>query len=665
MTSCVSEEILEPDTGENGDGVNNEEGDALLSIKLYVDNAPPQTRADETYMNLTQEKEIKDVRVILYGTDGKAAYINDYDIGDPNQWYDISPPLYQTKSIRVKPQDYDIAVLVNYKNSWGYYTGNYNVNTSIALRTSQLGHDKDVLTDTPLDFAAGGAPYTAAKTMAMQTLTGSFDTPPAYASADYIKGNYRFFMSNADGLLHVGGEQIKRTEKEAEDNPLTLYVERAVAKVGFLRNENVRVADYFAVTNVFATNDNVPYKPFHEMVFDNDFDLVSWRTDMINMKTYPIRQKAQIAPFPIGSGEGLSMEVDVTDRRDRYAVDPNHTTAVSGIGGELFVIPDDGDDPIYAGTVSAPVWSGYSAAYLGLPLRVGKGYASDTDIDLSVDSYDHFEYVTENTVTPANYNTATATNILVRVQIGAYFVYGPRRDGQPQDRSITPFANVNIEYYRSDFFGDYAVYKGKIYPLEVLVEWLYEVNSNGSITSPDGEMVARPLLFYDPRIDYSFLKNEEGYLGKNYFDEAGIFPISPDELIADFGERDDPDPVKKEMRDKLIENIKIEQNGPDLTVSTKAAGEIHGVKFFKDGMNYYRVPVRHFSDVQSPDADSYGRYGVVRNNTYVMRLDAINGLGEPTPGTGEIEEEEPDKFLSVSFRVLPWVDRIHEVIVEE
>lgn len=71
------------------------------------------------------------------------------------------------------------------------------------------------------------------------------------------------------------------------------------------------------------------------------------------------------------------------------------------------------------------------------------------------------------------------------------------------------------------------------------------------------------------------------------------------------------------------------------------------VTFHKAGLNIYRIPIRHFGaeDVAKTD---YGYYGVVRNNTYNIIINSING-----PGTNTPDEE----YISSQIIVNPWFER--------
>ena len=94
--------------------------------------------------------------------------------------------------------------------------------------------------------------------------------------------------------------------------------------------------------------------------------------------------------------------------------------------------------------------------------------------------------------------------------------------------------------------------------------------------------------------------------------------------------------------------------------TSKKVGDL---EYNADGINYYRILIRHFNDTQEPGKMAYGRFGVVRNNVYKLTLVSIAG-----PGSIDIPKPEgPDdkeQFLSVSIEVLPWVVREQQVVIE-
>ena len=114
------------------------------------------------------------------------------------------------------------------------------------------------------------------------------------------------------------------------------------------------------------------------------------------------------------------------------------------------------------------------------------------------------------------------------------------------------------------------------------------------------------------------------------------------------------------------------------------------VNLYIDGICYYEVRIRHF-DYQDlgleneaafhlPYENSYvgesgatkeddsamlGRYGLVRNNSYVIALNGIAGPGSPTvPTPGDKTDDDPDPYnLNATINVLKWTQRTQGVVL--
>lgn len=70
------------------------------------------------------------------------------------------------------------------------------------------------------------------------------------------------------------------------------------------------------------------------------------------------------------------------------------------------------------------------------------------------------------------------------------------------------------------------------------------------------------------------------------------------------------------------------------------------IEYFKDGVNYYRIPIQHFGD--QPEG-AYGHYGVVRNNQYNITINSLTGPRSIGGGTAS--------YISADIKVLPWERR--------
>lgn len=70
------------------------------------------------------------------------------------------------------------------------------------------------------------------------------------------------------------------------------------------------------------------------------------------------------------------------------------------------------------------------------------------------------------------------------------------------------------------------------------------------------------------------------------------------------------------------------------------------------GLNTYRVPVKHFQPgpgETSPQKNTYGYFGVVRNNVYTLTITSLNG-----PGSNVVE---PGGYIGVNVSITPWFRR--------
>lgn len=128
------------------------------------------------------------------------------------------------------------------------------------------------------------------------------------------------------------------------------------------------------------------------------------------------------------------------------------------------------------------------------------------------------------------------------------------------------------------------------------------------------------------------------------------------------------------------------------TESAATAAEVNEnvtVKCYVDGTAYYAVRIRHFGNDLTPwtapegvttntTTDSYGktngaigtqdiqnylgRYGVVRNNWYVLNLGDIRQMGEPVPGDLPLDGTPDDRVqqqesISCRINILSWAKR--------
>lgn len=127
--------------------------------------------------------------------------------------------------------------------------------------------------------------------------------------------------------------------------------------------------------------------------------------------------------------------------------------------------------------------------------------------------------------------------------------------------------------------------------------------------------------------------------------------------------------VSQDNIDKINAKLGLKEAGTDPIV---------GIATYKGGESYYIARIKHFGDADTPwnegeatygdnDVDNnnkyLGRYGVLRNNWYDLTVQSVSGPGTPEVPTikPEVPDDENDKYISVSVKILDWAKRSQNV----
>lgn len=98
-----------------------------------------------------------------------------------------------------------------------------------------------------------------------------------------------------------------------------------------------------------------------------------------------------------------------------------------------------------------------------------------------------------------------------------------------------------------------------------------------------------------------------------------------------------------------------------------------GINTYLNGVTYYIARVKHFGDALTEwksgenygeNNDKYlGRYGMLRNNWYELTVGNVYGPGYPgvPPVDPTLPDDENEKYLSVSVKILSWAKRSQSV----
>lgn len=156
-------------------------------------------------------------------------------------------------------------------------------------------------------------------------------------------------------------------------------------------------------------------------------------------------------------------------------------------------------------------------------------------------------------------------------------------------------------------------------------------------------------------VDYTNLKQE----GSHVITLADIKDASDAPLVAD---KDYSGKTGTQIVKEINDKLGLKAGRPE---------EMVGINTYLKGATYYIARVKHFVSLTWNSGESYGtdnvkylgRYGMLRNNWYDLTVGNVYGPGYP--GVPPVDPTQPDdeneKYLSVSVKILSWAKRSQNV----
>lgn len=165
------------------------------------------------------------------------------------------------------------------------------------------------------------------------------------------------------------------------------------------------------------------------------------------------------------------------------------------------------------------------------------------------------------------------------------------------------------------------------------------------------DAVANPVLPTGYTIDYTNFKTEGSHVIKaEYIKNASGTVLDP---TAPYGTTTGA---------QIVEDINTK-----LGLKAGRPEEMVGINTYLKGATYYIARVKHFSSLTWQSGESYGdnndkylgRYGMLRNNWYELNVGNVYGPGYPgvPPVDPTLPDDENEKYLSVSVKILSWAKR--------
>ena len=298
FTSCAK------DQKGGGEEENPEYESAYFSLRLFGG----ETRAGEDPGELEDgtifEQMVKGIYVLLYDKSGNLNYGWNYDVTNigtggttlvpfenvTGDWISTQGTTdegqMRGKAHLVKAKSYDLVVVANAGQISGYDSTFDNGQAAGAVATNPMYNT----------LAALQVEQNVSLTTLGSDVTGGM-----------------FYMSNANGPVPVTIANLKVDAPTAEASPVFVNIDRALAKLSVLQDDNMIVTD--GTGTEMAAN----------------VTSFMWKVNNFNTKTYLLRQYAQYSPeFPAGTAVMEEYATSIlANRKYIYATDPNMTAGTS------------------------------------------------------------------------------------------------------------------------------------------------------------------------------------------------------------------------------------------------------------------------------------------------------------------------------------------------
>lgn len=431
-----------------------------------------------------------------------------------------------------------------------------------------------------------------------------------------IADKLKMVMMNADGLVEVNPTHFHESIDKALSNPLSVNVERAVAKVAVFNETGMQLTQS---TNWAGMPDDFYELSNGARIWKN----IYWTTDIISMTPFLMRVPANLAPNAPDNGT-YGSEIPSSPRKYRYAeksykyaswqYELDHGMTEEEIEEDHEQYPDD---------YPRPETYFLSQRYM----RTGpdkERWWNNMPASTSPDGWETWEYVTENTMDASNQYGDITTSVMLM----AYYI--PSDDSYIVNSELptgyTDLSGQDQQIIPEDETASYYMFNGLALAKDVLAR-LYDTYFGYGLTQrpvpTDGDLA--PLQGLDMAFDMIAERYRKWYNRKNSSDPTGDF-LKAEHVFTDWF----CNPVA----------------GP-LSYS--------GLNYYPGCLHSYPIPIPHFDSSLSPEFMGYGRYGVVRNNVYKISVTGINGPGRPAnlPFDGMVDNRAGSN-VNMNFKVEPW-----------
>ena len=303
-----------------------------------------------------------------------------------------------------------------------------------------------------------------------------------------------------------------------------------------------------------------------------------------------------------------------------------------------------------------------------------RNYVPTTDLETRGNLLGHpvYRYCTENTLGEELLKGSTyegaATHVLFIAQLLIGNEVDQFKDGEGKSYSVDDVKEA-MKKISDKYYSDGSYYNKADY-MKTAYSKLWSGLTKGEMQVPDifGKMAKKEeevQTFTFPKYVTSITLDDTELTG-TYMDEHvedGIFELVPAEIISGDGrvmlglkeEYKGKELIVKGGATERATDVEVRMNSNQLL---SAVYEFAGyADYFKNGMMYYYVPIRHVTTERSEGSYQLGDIGVVRNHWYKITVNSVKRPGIPVsePDQPIIPNVDPaDQYLGLDIHILPW-----------
>lgn len=656
LFACTNDEVVNnPDNGENSGDVET----SYLSVNIVPSNVSG-TKADDKFQYGTEEENlVNSIRFYFFNEWGNSVAVKSngacyYDVkGDEIKQNATAEPgtgeSYEniekkvSAVIVIESQKGDskpcfIAAVLNYESADLPTPTEANPLNMYGLQNYIRNYDHITNTKYPdKGFVMSSTTYLGEDVK--YTQNGTVD------ESDFSNFKGEDGASDGEHVLDYVYSNIKSTRLEALANPVTIHVERVLAKVSADAKINVTIDDN-------ATQEEKNAKANH---LDSEGNTVYW----VGHSGKPTDAVTEANSIYVNF---LGWNVTATRKDSRLVkdIDPTWKSIFDEGWGNITWNDKDNYRSYWA---INPLNNDIKEDYIYGNFGEGNALNSNTSVTQNKFSANNFRFgkvndgISKGGYTYLQENAGSYANPLINDELSKIIVAGQLVDYKGNPLGLVEWQGDVYRYVYNTYAGDDATSTINVDLLNAIAADtdLYFVNQTS-----EGNKSYEQIKGED--IQFQFKQADSPVSSDNSSEQRYYVTIELKDNTKKYAHYEFNSNTGKYYFNENGANYGDNGSASYQEMVKKALASVGNIKYWNSGYTYYWVNIKHLGGTvksNDKDVDGIGRYGVVRNHWYHYTFTSVKGLGVPVadPSKDIYPEtpKDPDLFyLAAEIEILSW-----------